>query len=445
MEISTSSNGIHTSNDGNVHAEKSTLKHPGVGSGQRRSRLDQLLQRNHDDYSILYNSLRFHNHSPHFLGATYLLGGSVKQLDAIYDDLVYRDILEPWKVSPGQIDLSNFRDYIGRKEYQRAWVDFFEAQLRAAGPNSSWQRLAVELILDCDSAAGGTSPALLDGLFADVGHPLIHLGYAFELDSPLIATEALALVATCYDVQLSSRLSSITRSPGRPTSNLLELFSQVHHDETLPTFDYPGDDNLPSILRTEKHLNTIQAYLNSWDDQSIASGLVQAQKLASLVLIATSPQVGGHGYDFFLVHLLTTLHGARVLVPHFPKQHYPTLMRGWLFTAFLIYTTQNRPRLDPTYVTEYDLNGRNWQYVRRQALEGPHASDAHFVKACRALMEAPETSSQMDPQDQVWFLKCAVRFASEFRGWGGFMLRGPEAEEVARQREKDGIHVMGRW
>ena len=60
-------------------------------------------------------------------------------------------------------------------------------------------------------------------------------------------------------------------------------------------------------------------------------------------------------------------------------------------------------------------------------------------------MVAAETSSQVDPEDQVWFLKCAVRFASEFRGWAGFRLDGPEAEEVAKQREKDGIHVLGRW
>ena len=342
MESSSSSNGVHASHNGDVHTEQIVLQHPTVLADQRRNRLDQLLQNNHDHYSILYNGTRFHNHTVHFLGSNYLLESSVTQLEAVYTDSVPHAMLESWKASAGQINQSNFRDYIGKKAYQRAWVDFFEQQLRSASPKSSWQSVAVQLILDCVSAAGDTSLMLLDGLFADVGHPLIHLGYAFELDSLLVAAEALALTAICYDTELSPILSNTTYSASYSTSNLLELFSQVYNDETLPTFEYPGDDNLPSILRTEKHLNTIQAYLNSWDHQSITSDLLQAQKLASLVFIATSLQVGGHGYDFFLVHLLTTIHAARVLIPHLPKQQHPTI-QAWMAAhcPFCIHSTES--------------------------------------------------------------------------------------------------------
>jgi hypothetical protein len=37
-----------------------------------------------------------------------------------------------------------------------------------------------------------------------------------------------------------------------------------------------------------------------------------------------------------------------------------------------------------------------------------------------------------------WYLKCALKFATEFDGWGGFRLDGAEGEKIARHREKVG-------
>lgn len=393
--------------------------------------IEHLLDLNHQNYSILYNNLRFHNHTPHFLGSTYLLDSSTEHLDAIYNDAVYRDNLEPWQSSPGGITPSNFRQYIGRKEYQRAWVDFFEQQLQAGDHGSGWQNVGIDFLLN-------DSQTLLHGLFADVGHPLIHLGYALELDSPVLASEALGLAATCYDRQLSGLLTTTVSQSSQPTGDLFQIFSNVSNDSRLPTFDYPGDDNLPFILTDQNHLATIVSYLHSWTITNPVAQLGAARRLAALVLISTSPHLGGHGYDFFLVHILTTIHAVGVFTPHLPAQHHATVLKLWLAVALLVYTAQNRRRLDPAYITGYDLQGHDWQYVRKQALEGPHASDAHFVKACRAWIVAGEGESD----DDEWYLKCAVRFATEFEGWGGFRLDGPEAEEVCRHREKDGIHVM---
>ncbi|KAJ9613051.1 hypothetical protein H2200_002992 [Cladophialophora chaetospira] len=427
-----------------VDIEKTSFKNGEVLSQERIRHLEHLLLRNHNDYSVLYNNGRFHNHSSHLIGSAYLLGGSVTRLDALYDGIVDRDNLEPWKSSPARIDVSNQFHYIGLKEYQRAWVESFREQLSGADGWPRWREVVADILLRGDAREGGGSATILHGLFADVGHPLIHLGYAFELKSPLLATEALALAATCYNTQLSSLMSSKSSSSLRSTSDLVELFSWVLNDKNLPTFEYPGDDNLPSLLGSETHLKTIKTYLYSWNVPDSPSGFLEAQRLASLALIATSSEVGGQGYDFFLVHLLTTLHAAQIIVSYLPLQHHITLLRPWLLVSLLTYITQNRPRLDSAFVTAYELNGRDWEFVRKQALEGPHASDAHFVKGCYVLMDAARTPSGTDSAEQAWFLKCAGRFASEFDGWAGFRLDGPDAEEVAKQREKDGIHVMGR-
>lgn len=105
----------------------------------------------------------------------------------------------------------------------------------------------------------------------------------------------------------------------------------------------------------------------------------------------------------------------------------------------LAYIAQNRPKLEPSYVKDFDLQGRDWEYVRRKALESKYSTDAHFVKACRALNVAAETSKNEDDGD--WFLRCAVRFVTEFDGWGGFDTEAEDAELVREQRKKDGIYV----
>jgi hypothetical protein len=68
--------------------------------------------------------------------------------------------------------------------YQRAFVDFFEDQLVKYGYD--WRELLSEFLLQ------GKEP-LVNNLISGLGHPLIHLGYAYELSSRTVAIEALGL------------------------------------------------------------------------------------------------------------------------------------------------------------------------------------------------------------------------------------------------------------
>lgn len=47
--------------------------------------------------------------------------------------------LEPWEDSPTEISREDWRDYLGRREYQRAWIDFLEDQLVQFGYD--WREL----------------------------------------------------------------------------------------------------------------------------------------------------------------------------------------------------------------------------------------------------------------------------------------------------------------
>ena len=403
----------------------------------RSRRLKHLLNLNHETYSILYNHGHFHNHTPHALASMYLLGGSADQLDTIWNDNVDRDMLESWKPSPSNITLENYRGYLSKTEYQRAWVVFFADQLAAPSHDGGWKDVAVDLLLDAGQRKDINSVPMLDCLTSGLAHPLIHLGYAFELDSQQLAAEALGLLATCYDASLTSLLAEAPPTSQEPTHDLFDLFSRVHHDENLPVFQHPGDQNLAAILRTSDHMNTMISYLNSWSPSDLTNSFHQLHRLAALLLISTSPDLNSHWYDFFLVHLLTSCYALRVVLPCLPAQHHASILRQWLLMALLVYTAQNRPRSDPTDITSFKLEqSHDWDYVRNQALNGDHATDAHFVKACRALTNGEETWGK----DDGWWLKAAVRFVNEFEKWGGF-AEGDDAERKRKERLKDGIHV----
>lgn len=106
---------------------------------KRPRTLKHLLKANHINHSIIYHNLQFHNHMAHLLGSAYLLGANVDQLHKIYD--VESKELEAWKDSPAEITDSDWRNFLGDRRYQRAYVDFFEDQL-ALEFNYEWKKVA---------------------------------------------------------------------------------------------------------------------------------------------------------------------------------------------------------------------------------------------------------------------------------------------------------------
>jgi hypothetical protein len=256
-----------------------------------------------------------------------------------------------------------------------------------------------------------------------VGHPLIHLGYAFELSSQTIAIEALSETACCYnflhkyldDPSYSKPASEVTSS-----SSLTELLSKIAKDSRFDVFSHSGDGNLEPLF--EKREAAVLEYWNGWSLTSPKEQFEQSQRAAVALLVGTLERDGR--FDFFLVHLLTSSHAVRILLPEFPAHHQVPLVRQWWLLTIAIYIAQLRPAIDSSRIDNVDLEGRDWKYVDHAALTGKKSLDAHFVKALRAMKEAARTWGDLDQ----FYLKAAVKFADEFDGWGGFGM-DVEAEE----------------
>ena len=122
-----------------------------------------LIRANHVNYSIIYHELMYHNHMPHILGSAYLLGANVDQMQKIYDEESKE--LEEWQDSPAEVTDADWRDFLGNRNYQRAFVDFFEDEL-ALKFGYDWKRVAEEYLFS------GKEP-LINGVVAGRMSPRI--------------------------------------------------------------------------------------------------------------------------------------------------------------------------------------------------------------------------------------------------------------------------------
>lgn len=426
-----------------------------TSTSKRTRRLKHLLKLNHLNHAILFHHRRFHNHTPHILGSAYILGADVEHLAAIYDSEAASGLV-PWEESPGEIAKHDWRDFLGRREYERAFVDFFEDELVLRGYD--WKGVVGEFLWE----GGKTEEGLLvNNLIAGLGHPLIHLGYAFELNSREVAMEALGLAATNHNyLHRYLDQAEYGKRPTRyQTSNPLEVLARINGDGRLDgLFSEPGGSNMDDLFG--RHESIVLEHWNAWKITDPKKQFQQTQQAAVALLIsaaqsstsASPPEETSTStekadpererkYDFFLLHLLTTSHSIRILLPFLPATHHLPLLRQWFLLTVALYISQLRPLISiKTDILDYDTKGRDWEWVVEQALRGEYKMDAHYVKGIRAMKVAAETWEGGDQEMEGFYLKAAVRFAAEFGGWGGFSAAEEEEEEeherMRREEEK---------
>jgi hypothetical protein len=209
-----------------------------------------------------------------------------------------------------------------------------------------------------------------------VGHPLIHLGYAYELSSKELAMEALAMAASSYNYMHKYLDNpSYTKPSTYSTSSPLEILHRIENDVRLDgLFNGRGDGNIETLFNN--HEDLIMEHWNAWTIDEPIKQFKDSQEVAVTLLVRTV-QPGTHSYDFFLVHLLTSSHAVRTLIPLIPKRFHVNLVRQWWLFTIAVYIAQLRPRICDD-IEEKPIKG--WDYIEDKAVNGIWATDAHFVK-----------------------------------------------------------------
>ena len=304
--------------------------------------------------------------------------------------------LVPYEISPQKIDSNNWRHFLGNKHCCLSYRDFFYEQLKSN--ETQWKNKFIEFLLDNQQQ----QPPLINSVISGLTHPLIHIGYAFELDNLEVATEALTLTAVSYNY-LHEYIDTI-KPPRSPSKTAFQIFEDIHSDSNFPIYETPGVDNLESTIKD--HSKIIFHHYNQWliNRDNLDLSIEELFDLTVYIYGATH-KPNDVQFDFFLLHLLTSMHAIRIISPHITdKQICEGLLHQFFFFAIALYVTQLRPKIDRNLIDNYEVN-HDWNYVIDRALNTNLRDDAHAVKVIRAVRDA----EQVYGNKTNFYLKTAVK------------------------------------
>ena len=229
--------------------------------------------------------------------------------------------------------------------------------------------------------------------------------------------EALGLAAISYNFlhRYIDDPSYSKPSPSYESPDPIVVLQKVAEDKRFDSlFDRQGADNIEPLFKD--HEAAVLDHWNAWQLPNPKEQFEKSQHAAAALLVGTHHPGSDRKHDFFLVHLLTTSHAVRILLPLLPSRYHLTIVKQWWLITLAVYIAQLRPEIDLSSIKRYVLKGKDWDWVDKQAVEGKWSLDSHYVKASRSMKEAAKTWGD----DEQYYLKAAVKFAEEFDGWGGF-------------------------
>lgn len=229
-----------------------------------------------------------------------------------------------------------------------------------------------------------------------------------------MATQALSQGCTEYNPLHHLLDHALHDNSTYKSTSLPEVIERVRADDRFGLlFGEPGIMNM-DVLLEKSHLDVVLEHWNAWEVVDPVRQLEQCCDLA--VLIALSNGNLEASFDFYNAHIMTVAHALRVLWHYFPPQRQVSILRQFALFAILTYVSQLRPDFDMDGIETVKVDDRDWGWVVDTALKHKWALDVHFFKVVRAPKVFEETYGRKDD----FYLKAAIKYVTEFRGWEGF-------------------------
>jgi hypothetical protein len=247
-----------------------------------------------------------------------------------------------------------------------------------------------------------------------VGHPLIHLAYAFEYQHPGVGTECLSLCCTEHDTFSGFLQTTPPDTSTYKTTSFLEVMQHVRDDKRFDgLLEQPGAANWGPL--SQEHQGFILEHWNAWERTGTL--LQQLEQICDVsALLALSSGSKEHSYDFFLIHIMTVAHAFRVMWNEFSEEVRESLINEYALWTITLYAGQLRRPFGIEHIECIDLKGRDWAWAIRTALEHRGRLDSHFFK----VVSAPKVFAETFGEKDGFYLKALVKFLEEYKGWKGF-------------------------
>lgn len=332
--------------------------------------LARLLKDDANRHHIFFNDKNFHNHATHHLYAIYTLGSSSEVLEAAYQSHVKYQ--RPAFDSPTEVTESNWMVHLGDENYYRAYFKFFSVEVLANGMDATLQKYVFAPSANWVDSIHDSSkqPQMLNRLLSGVLHPFIHLGYAFEFDTPGMFAEGLAMACaqkmTDYDAlvprslfsedTLATKLSSVlTLDPKSSGSHSFDIIAEILQDSDLApgNASYIPDPNGSPFPQTDvmnKRGDLIRKYAEKWvinvnDEATLSSKVEELISSAALLYGVAGLQEGATAFnaDFFTAHLINSSLFLPLFAKHISPKALSILLKAYLAISLVVWISRGRP------------------------------------------------------------------------------------------------------
>ncbi|KAI0086580.1 hypothetical protein BDY19DRAFT_894614 [Irpex rosettiformis] len=396
------------------------LNFPGA-TPESKAAAERLLEADRLKHHCFWGKSRFHNHLSHHILATYDLGASAKQLQAIYD--AEKDGLDDINLAAVEeqhvnMTSNNWTEFLGEEKYYASFVHFFTATIAELGAGETLEQFVFS------PKANGNGSNMLLRFVGGALHPLIQTGYALEFGSDAMLAQALAQTAVhsppppeVFDLRLqpiivnggdgvASTATSGHRQP-RHGHSLFSILRETYSSPIMhPVMPYDPDALLSKrredALKDGRRAQEIVRLCSLWviDPSDIGSKVEELLWMATLLLASTGKPGRKPRLDFFLMHMLTASLFLPSLVDTIPTSQSKAAVLKAVLSVMLIYLlVRGRPRIDADLLMGYTSTPRPPNAKQDVAYTNPwpeilasvvHAPDAHTVKAIRSLYYAAQ-------------------------------------------------------
>ena len=236
-----------------------------------------------------------------------------------------------------------------------AYRDFFDAKIAELGLNACLKRYY---------------PTLSEGMAGAALHPIIHTGWAVDVESDDMASEGLAYMATAFQPLATGANHSDCQLWSPDVPDIIEALKQILMDDSVPQL--AKDANTLSKTEDYKRLNRgkFQQRLITFDnpEQPMAQFLNErvtlklpdigndlTQSIEALTVIAAAAVYASNN-EFFIVHGLTSLHAVLCVLPHLDETAQRNALSYWFRALVAVIIIQGSPGIEKAIVVLEEWN-----------------------------------------------------------------------------------------
>ncbi|MCZ4279352.1 questin oxidase family protein [Kiloniella laminariae] len=303
-------------------------------------------------YAPEYGPHHFSNHFPMTVYALRKIGAAGSALTEFSQ--AYLGQLEAVEPSGGTetIDLENFKIHLGKRNYYRAYFDFFQQRITPEDPVPLFK-------------------LLIPGQSASAFHALIRLAYGIAAKNKSEIAAGLAYMAASYlPLSLEANVCALDRCD--TVASLGEKVLVAQQENTLA-----------SLPRIRSIFRQMEAALGEAERHKLVQAAYDAKDISLEDISRLSLDLFLRTNDFTVLHAVTASHAARIVLPY--AEDEKLFLREFFASIILsVLTVESgafgQKRFAPAAI-------KPWDSLIARALDSLDSHDVKFVFSCREEQE----------------------------------------------------------